>query len=280
MAIHGASSASMEIEKLPTTAGDATEQGAEHVAERAAAHTPIRWQTAIVRRIVQQAPRVKSFFLELSQPFAFLAGQHVDLRLTAPDGYQVERSYSIASAPEVTGPIEITIDRLDDGEVSPFFHDVVAVGDEIELRGPFGGHFIWSQEDGGPVVLVGGGSGVVPLMSIVRHRFARQLRTPMLLLFSVRTWGELIYGKELLEYSERKNGFELAIALTREAARRAGDYSRRIDREMVAECLARLPGAPAHVYVCGSNAFAEAAAEHLIAAAVPKEIIRIERYGG
>ncbi len=256
------------------------EKPAAGAVARPAAHAPIRWQKATLRRIVQQAPRVKSFFMELSQPFAFLAGQHVDVRLTAPDGYQVERSYSIASAPEVPGPIEITIDRLDDGEVSPFFHDVAAVGDEIELRGPFGGHFIWSQEDGGPVVLVGGGSGVVPLMSIVRHRFARQLRTPMLLLFSVRTWSELIFGEELLAYSAQQDGFELAIALTRDAARRTGDYSRRIDREMAIESLARLPGPPKHVYVCGSNAFAEAAAEHLIAAAVPKEIIRIERYGG
>ncbi|MEJ1964082.1 MAG: ferredoxin reductase [Gammaproteobacteria bacterium] len=248
--------------------------------EKRAAHPPIRWQTATIRRIVQEAPRVKSFFIELPQPFAFLAGQHVDVRLTAPDGYQAQRSYSIASAPERPGPIEITIDRLDDGEVSTFFHDVATVGDTIELRGPFGGHFIWTHEDGGPVVLAGGGSGVVPLMSIVRHRFARQLRTPMLLLFSARTWGDLIYRDELLACSERKNGFELAIALTREAARRAGDYSRRIDREMFIESLSRLPGMPNHVYVCGSNAFAEAAAEHLIAAAVPKEIIRIERYGG
>jgi ferredoxin-NADP reductase len=254
------------------------------------ARTPIRWQAATIRRIVQQTPRVKSFFLELARPFAFLAGQHVDLRLTAPDGYQAQRSYSIASAPESPGPIEIAIDRLDDGEVSPFFHDVAAVGDEIELRGPFGGYFIWSASvpsereravtDAEPVLLVGGGSGVVPLTSIVRHRFARQSRTPMLLMFSARTWNDLIYRDELIALSERRSGFTLAVALTREAARREGDYSRRIDREMAIEALARLPAPPALAMVCGSNPFVEAAAASLIAAAVPENIIRTERYGG
>jgi ferredoxin-NADP reductase len=245
----------------------------------------IHWQTAVIRRVVEQTPRVKSFFMELSRPFAFIAGQHVDLRLTAPDGYQAQRSYSIASAPESPGPIEITIDRLDDGEVSPFFHDVAAVGDEIELRGPFGGYFIWSAEPRAPrmsepVVLVGGGSGVVPLMSILRHRAALQSRTPMLLIFAARTWDELIYRDELLAMAARPDGFELAIALTREPARRAGDYSRRIDRDMASEALARLPAKPGLVFVCGSNPFVEAAATSLIDAGVPGEIIRTERYGG
>jgi ferredoxin-NADP reductase len=257
--------------------------------EKPAARAPIRWQKAIVRRIVQQTPRVKSFFMELSRPFAFLAGQHVDVRLTAPDGYQAQRSYSIASAPESTGLMEITVDRLDEGEVSPFFHDVAALGDEIELRGPFGGYFIWTApgstsgspgQDAGPVALVGGGSGVVPLMSIVRHRFARRARTPMLLLFAARTWDDLIYREELLALAARGDGFQLAIALSREPARRAGDFSRRLDREIAAESLARLPASPTLVLVCGSNPFVEAAATSLIAAAVPENIIRTERYGG
>jgi ferredoxin-NADP reductase len=245
----------------------------------------IRWQTAIIRRIVQQTPRVKSFFMDLSRPFAFIAGQHVDIRLTAPDGYQAQRSYSIASAPETPGPVEITIDRLDDGEVSPFFHDVAAVGDEIELRGPFGGYFIWSAEPrdsqrNEPVLLVGGGSGVVPLMSIVRHRAALQARTPMLLIFSARTWDDVIFREELLTLAARRDGFELVIALTRASARRTGDYSRRIDRDLAAEALARLSTKPALVFVCGSNPFVEGAATHLIAAGIPADIIRTERYGG
>lgn len=253
--------------------------------EPGAVRQGISWQTAIVRRIVQQTPRVKSFFMELPRPFAFIAGQHVDIRLTAPDGYQAQRSYSIASAPEHPGPIEVTIDRLDDGEVSPFFHDVAAVGDEIEVRGPFGGYFIWSAEPreslrNEPVLLVGGGSGVVPLMSIVRHRAARQSRTPMLLIFSARTWDDLIYREELLAMAARRDGFELAIALTREPARRPGDHSRRIDADLAREALVRLPMKPTLVFVCGSNPFVESAASSLMAAGVPGEIIRTERYGG
>jgi len=242
------------------------------------------WQNGVIRRITPRTARVKSFFFELPQPFAFLAGQHVDVRLTAPDGYQVERSYSIASAPETPGWLELTIERLEDGEVSPFFHDVAAVGDEIELRGPFGGYFIWSAQDVGPVVLAGGGSGIVPLMCIVRHRFERRSRTPMVLLFSARTWDDIIYREELLALADRKNGFELAIALTREAAGtsspRIAPYARRIDADMAREILARLPALPMHAYLCGSNPFVEAAAQSLLEAQVPKERIRIERYGG
>ena len=130
------------------------------------------WQTATVDEIVAQTPHIKSFFLVPVERFAFRAGQHVDLRLTAPDGYRAIRSYSIASAPEDAGRIELAIERLDEGEVSPFFHDVVAVGDEIEMRGPLGGHFVWSNEDGGPLLLIGGGSGVVPLVAMIRHRVA------------------------------------------------------------------------------------------------------------
>ena len=239
----------------------------------------IQWQMGILRRIVPHTARVKSFFFELPRPFAFLAGQHVDVRLTAPDGYQTQRSYSIASAPESAGLLEITVDRLDDGEVSPFFHDVAAVGDEIELRGPFGGYFIWTVEDGGTLLLVGGGSGVVPLMSIVRHRFARQSRAPMLLLFSARTWDDLIFREELLTLAQRRDGFELSLVLTRDTARREGDYSRRIDVAIAAEALARLRAPATQAYVCGSNAFVEAASERLIAAGVPEGIIRTERYG-
>ncbi|TIT29198.1 MAG: oxidoreductase, partial [Mesorhizobium sp.] len=138
------------------------------MSQASAAQSP--WQTARIVRIEKRTPRVTSFFFKLSRPFVHQAGQHVDVRLTAPDGYQARRSYSIASAPESRGTIELAIERLEDGEVSPFFHEVAAIGDEIELRGPLGGHFIWSASDGGPILLVGGGSGVVPLMAMVRHR--------------------------------------------------------------------------------------------------------------
>jgi ferredoxin-NADP reductase len=224
---------------------------------------------------------VLSFFLAPAHPFAFRAGQHVDVRLTAPDGYQAQRSYSIASAPEHPALIELTIERLDDGEVSPYFHDVAAVGDEIELRGPIGGHFVWSVTDTGPTLFVGGGSGVVPFMSMVRHRaFQAQQRDalePVVLLFSARTWSDVIYRDELTALHDARSGFELVITLTRESG---ASYARRVDAPMMIEVLARLPSPPRQVFICGSNPFVEAASQALIAAAVPAAIIRTERYGG
>ena len=174
------------------------------------------WQTATVVEIITQTRRIKSFFLKPVEQFAFRAGQHVDLRLTAPDGYKAIRSYSIASAPEDASRIELAIERLDEGEVSPFFHDVVAVGDEIELRGPLGGHFVWSEHDGGPLLLIGGGSGVVPLVAIIRHRMAAADDTPVVLLLSARKWDEVPFRDELLNLHSRQNGFTLVLTLTRE----------------------------------------------------------------
>ena len=241
---------------------------------------PLRWQSARITRIERRTANVVSFFVAPEHPFAFIAGQHVDIRLTAPDGYQAQRSYSIASEPETPGMLELTIERLDDGEVSPFFHDVAAVGDDIELRGPIGGHFVWSVADGGPVVFIAGGSGVVPLMCMLRHRARQASNVPTLLLFSARTWDNVIFRDELLELHALKSGFELVLALTRDTAHRSGDYSRRIDAPMARDVLASLPGATTQAYICGSNPFVEAAAQGLIAAAVPASLIRTERYGG
>jgi ferredoxin-NADP reductase len=239
---------------------------------------PLRWQQATIVDIVRRTRTVSSFFFKLPRPFAFRAGQHVDVRLTAPDGYQAQRSYSIASAPGATDVIELAIERLEEGEVSPFFHDVARTGDEIELRGPIGGHFIWSAIEGGPILLVGGGSGVVPLMSMIRHRAAERSMAAMLLLFSARTWDDVIYRDELLSLHDLRDGFELALALTREAAHRARDFGRRIDAVMLRDVLARQPQ-PRQVYVCGSNPFVEAASQSLIEADTPAGIIRTERYG-
>lgn len=237
------------------------------------------WQTARITRIEKRTPRVTSFFFALSRPFAYRAGQHVDVRLTAPDGYQARRSYSIASAPESGAAIELAIEKLDDGEVSPFFHEVAAVGDEIELRGPLGGHFVWSDSDGGPLLLVGGGSGVVPLMAMVRHRTLRKSAVPVALMFSVRVWDEVIFRDELISLDDRRDGFDLVLTLTREAAQRPSDYSRRIDTAMVMQAQARLPQPPALAFVCGANAFVSAAAQALIDAGLSADIIRTERYG-
>jgi ferredoxin-NADP reductase len=240
----------------------------------------LRWQEAAIIRIALLSPRVMSFSFAPSLPFQFRAGQHVDIRLTAPDGYRAERSYSIASPPETPSLIELVIERLENGEVSPFFHEIAVVGDDIELRGPIGGHFVWGPEDGGPLLLIGGGSGAVPLMSMLRHRAAQGSEVPALLLFSARTWDDVIFRDELLALDARHDGFELALTLTREPARRERDFMRRVDAPMLAEVLARLPAPPLHAFICGTNGFVEAAAESATAAGVAPSLIRTERYGG
>ncbi|MGX8010681.1 ferredoxin reductase [Mesorhizobium sp. ORM8.1] len=237
------------------------------------------WQTATITRIEKRTQRVTSFWFQPARPFVHLAGQHVDIRLTAPDGYQARRSYSIASAPEAGAAIELAIERLDDGEVSPFFHDVAAVGDEIEVRGPLGGHFIWETDDGGPILLVGGGSGVVPLMAMLRHRTLQKSAAPIALVFSARIWDEVIFRDELICLDDRRDGFDLVLTLTREQARRPLDYSRRVDAKMMMQTIERLPKTPRLAFVCGSNAFVSAAAEALIDAGVVAGLIRTERYG-
>ncbi|CAN7181156.1 ferredoxin reductase [Mesorhizobium sp. LjRoot246] len=247
------------------------------MSDAAAMQSP--WQTARIVRIEKRTPRVTSFFFQPSRPFVHSAGQHVDVRLTAPDGYQARRSYSIASAPETNGAIELAIEKLDDGEVSPFFHEIAAIGDEIELRGPLGGHFVWPDDGSGPLFLVGGGSGVVPLMSMVRHRAARSSTVPVVLVFSARVWDEVIFRDELIVLDDRRDGFDLVLTLTREAARRPADYARRVDVAMMAQAMARLPQAPGIAFVCGSNAFVSAAAQALIDAGVAAQNIRTERYG-
>jgi ferredoxin-NADP reductase len=264
MATPGASSAS------PVTEARASEpSGAK-----------LRWQEATITAVTADTPRVKSFLLAPSAPFPFRAGQHVDVRLTAPDGYRAERSYSIASAPEDTGRIELAIDRLDDGEVSPFFHDVAEIGDAIELRGPIGGHFVWDVNDGGPLLLLGGGSGVVPLMSMLRHRAAVMSDVPAPLLFSSRTFEDVIFRDELRTLDARNDDFQLALTLTRDKPRRLTDFGRRVDAAMVAELVGRLPAPPRHVFVCGGNPFVEAAAQGAIRAGLSPAMIRTERYGG
>ncbi|WP_287286450.1 FAD-binding oxidoreductase, partial [Mesorhizobium sp.] len=169
----------------------------------------MHWQSAIITRIEKLSPRVKSFFFHLPGAISFRPGQHVVLRLTAPDGYRAQRSYSIASAP---GPgkaeeLELTIERFDDGEVSPFMHDAAQVDDEIELGGPIGGHFNWSPEDGGPVLFIGGGSGLVPIMSMLRHRAANESRVPATLVFSARLREDLLFFDELSKLAAFGDGF-------------------------------------------------------------------------
>jgi ferredoxin-NADP reductase len=240
--------------------------------------TRSRWTEATIERIEQRTPRVVSVFLRAPLP-PREAGQHVDVRLTAADGYSAQRSYSIASAPE-SDAIELAIERLDDGEVSPYFHEVARAGDTIEVRGPIGGHFVWRVADGGPVLLVAGGSGVAPLLAMVRHRTTAASDVPMLLAYSARTWDALIDRDELLDLSDRDPGFSFVVSTTREARRRPGDYDRRFDRAALGDVLRRWAKVPRSVYVCGSTLFVEAVAGALVQEGIPAERIRTERFGG
>lgn len=239
----------------------------------------IRWQKVTISKIEKRTSRVSSFFFTPSEPFSFRAGQHVEVRLTAPDGYRAQRAYSIASAPEDSGSIELAIEKLETGEVSPFFHEVAQVGDEIELRGPIGGHFIWQSADGGPVLLAGAGSGVAPLMSMIRHHANQRSNVPMLLLLSSRTLEEVIFRDELLALDAKKEAFQLVLAITRETPEREGDFGRRIDTPMIAEILRRLPSSMKRAFICGSNPFVTVASEALVGAGVAPGSIRTERYG-
>jgi ferredoxin-NADP reductase len=238
-----------------------------------------RWQDSLVTDIIPRTPRIKSFVVLPSRPFPFEAGQHVDLRLTAPNQYQAMRSYSIGSSPEDNSRIELAIERLEGGEVSPFFHDVVEIGDQIELRGPLGGHFVWTATDGGPLLLIGGGSGVVPLMAMIRYRMNAAPNVPTVLLLSARTSEDLLFRDELLALHELRRGFTLVLTLTREAPHRDVDYGRRIDAALVADALRFLPTEPKHIFICGSNPFVDRAADEAVSSGVSSAIIRTERYG-
>jgi len=220
---------------------------------------------------------VRSLVLDAPDWPGHLAGQHVDIRLTAEDGYQAQRSYSIASAPE-DGRLALTVERLGDGEVSPYLTDVLVAGDRLELRGPIGGYFVWDIDDGGPVLLVGGGSGVVPLMAMIRHRAAVGSGVPMRLLYSVKTLGDLIYRDELEELAGRGDGFEAFFTLTREQPEGWPGYTRRVDRELLAEIGWPAKESPL-AYVCGPTAFVEAVATALVESELPPSRVKTERFG-
>ncbi len=245
-----------------------------------AAGAASRWQAATLTAIVARTPTIKSFYFALPERLAFKAGQHMDVRLVADDGYEAQRSYSIASAPESGPDIELAIERLDDGEVSPFFHDVAQVGDAIDLRGPIGGHFVWSVADGGPVLLAGGGSGVVPLAAMARHHALHSSGIPMTLVASARAAADLLYADELDDLAAAGRSFRYIATLTRETGAAPDRRRGRIDRALLADALEGL-GAPLRfAFVCGTNRFVEHVAQLLLALDVPAGAIRTERYGG
>ena len=226
---------------------------------------PGEWQIATVTDVIAETPRVKSFCFDVPMWMEHLPGQHYDVRLTAPDGYRAQRSYSIASSPLDVGQIELTIDLLDDGEVSPYFHEVVQVGDQVELRGPFTSYFVWRGE--APVLLVGGCSGVVPLMCMLRHKRRTMPKLDMRLVYSVRYPDDVIYRDEL--------GDGAALTYTREAPDGWSGHTGHIDAELL-----RGPADGAGLaFVCGSNGFVEAASDLLVELGMGPSTIRTERFG-
>ena len=250
--------------------------------------SPSAWQTAVVERVTVETYRARTFALRLAEPRPFLAGQHYDVRLTAPDGYQAQRSYSIASAPSNPGGVvDLTVELISDGEVSPYFHEVVQPGDELEVRGPIGGPFTWTTAMGGPLFLIAGGSGIVPLRSILAHREAVAPALPTLLLYSARTLEDVIYRDWLDALPERASVSRAIYTLTRRQPDGWSGYQRRVDPAMLVECLsslAKLAGdQPTEqsplCYVCGPTGFVEHAADALLAVGIPEPAIKTERFG-
>lgn len=239
---------------------------------------PIEWQIATVTAIKPETAKVKSFSLALPNWAPHRAGQHYDIRLTAADGYQAQRSYSIASAPERAGQIDLSIERIEDGEVSSYLHDVLVPGDQVEVRGPVGGYFVWEAAQGGPLLLIGGGSGVVPLMAMLRHRKAAGATLPTRLLYSSRTFEDVIYREELDGLHAGRSGLEVIHTLTRSQPAGWAGYTRRIDQAMLSE-VARPLGRSPQVFICGPTLLVEAAANGLVQAGIKAERIRTERFG-
>jgi ferredoxin-NADP reductase len=233
----------------------------------------LSWHVAGVDEIVTETARVKTIVFDVPDWPGHRAGQHVDVRLTAEDGYQAAREYSVASAPGE--PVAITVERLDDGEVSPYLTDELRVGDAIELRGPVGGYFVWDPEDGGPLLLVAGGSGVVPLRAMVRHRGRSGSDVPVRLLYSSRALDDVIYRTELNEPSD---GVEVVHTLTRERPAGWTGYSRRVDAEMLGEVAWPVEQDPL-VYVCGPTSFVETVAGGLVEVGYPPRRVKTERFG-
>lgn len=239
---------------------------------------PLVWQISTVTAIRAETAEVRSYTLQLPNWRPHRAGQHYDVRLTAADGYQAQRSYSIASPPSRTGEVDLTIERIADGEVSPYFHDIVEVGDMVEVRGPIGGYFVWEPALGGPLLLVAGGSGVVPLMAMLRERASAELKPPTVMLYSSRTFDDVIYRDELATLGSNDAGLRVIQTLTRSQPPGWTGYDRRIDRPMLTEAIAAI-GAQPLAYICGPTLLVEAAANGLVELGVPPAQVRTERFG-
>lgn len=237
------------------------------------------WQIATLKEVKPETANVKSFTFTLPNWTQHRAGQHYDIRLTAEDGYQAQRSYSIASEPEQQGDVELTVERIEDGEVSTYLHDVLVPGDRVELRGPIGGYFVW--EAGfmpEPLLLIAGGSGIVPLMSMIRHRAVQRAKIPARLLYSSRTFEDIIYYEELEALRSGKNGLDVFHTLTRSRPDGWSGYARRIDEKMLGEVIQPF-GKSAQAFICGPTPLVESAANTLVKLGMPAGQVRTERFG-
>jgi ferredoxin-NADP reductase len=240
----------------------------------AAVHGRLTWQTATVTSVITETDAVRTIELEVPDWPGHLAGQHLDVRLTAEDGYAAERSYSIATAPGE--PVAITVERLDDGEVSPYLTEELRAGDQLELRGPIGRWFVWDTSDGGPLLLIAGGSGVVPLRAILRHRQRTESDVPTCLLYSSRTLADVIYHSELDMY---RDGAQVSYTLTRSQPPGWTGYSGRVDAALLAKIAWPASQHPLAL-VCGPTSFVEAVAGNLVALGYPAARVKTERFGG
>jgi len=237
----------------------------------------VDWRVATVSGVVDETPSARTLVLDVDGWPGHRAGQHADVRLTAEDGYQAERSYSIASAPE-DPQVSLTIERIDDGEVSPYLAGELRDGDQFELRGPIGGHFTWRAQEGGPLLLVGGGSGLVPLMAMLRHRAAAGSDARTVLLVSSRTEEDILYRAELDRLASEGDGLAVHHTLTRGTPEGWQGSDRRVDAEMLTEVGPPVADAP-RIFVCGPTPFVEAVADLLVGMGHAPASIHAERFG-
>jgi ferredoxin-NADP reductase len=236
------------------------------------------WQVATATLFRKETARVSSITFDVPAWAGHVAGQHVDIRLTADNGYQAQRSYSIASPAGCAPHIELTVERIGDGEVSLFLTEELHGGDAIELRGPIGGYFTWDPATSSPLMLIAGGSGVVPLMSMLRTRYQRGSKIPATLLYSSRSAEEIIYRDELDRLVANRDGFFLVHTLTRGAPAGWEGHTRRVDRAMLAECGFQ-PAKQPRIFVCGPTAFVETVADQLVGLGHGESAIKTERFG-
>jgi ferredoxin-NADP reductase len=244
---------------------------------RAAVLGRLNWALGDVTELIDETPRVRSIVLDVANWPGHRAGQHVDVRLTAEDGYQAQRSYSIASAPE-DSHLAITVELLPDGEVSSYLFGELRRGDQLELRGPIGGYFVWEASRGGPLLLVGGGSGIVPLMSMLRHREAAGASVGARLVYSSRSWDDVIYRDELQRLSGGSNGPEVFHTLTRSQPPGWTGYARRVDGAMLSETAWPASSSPT-AFICGPTPFVESVASALVLLGYPATSVKTERFG-